>query len=116
MDQLFLFIRKTKELKSILIEKNPSQQREEMIQKVEGLLVERQEILTGLQDVLASLNEPTKLELVAYENELQALMEKHQKDIKQDLKTLQLKKQKENQYSNPYENMSIDGMFLDKKK
>lgn len=115
MDALVQFIKKTKELVSLLEEDFPVNQRDEQIQKMNQLLEDRQVILKEVPD-LSSLPEHTKLELRNLEHKLQLLMKKQKEKIKQDLKTLQLKKQKGNQYSNPYENLAADGMFLDKKK
>lgn len=115
MELISRFVQKSKELKSILEEKIIPEQRDSMVQRVEKLLFERQQILNSLRD-LSTLDESIKLDLVTLEKEIETLMKNHKEKIKHDLKILQLKRQKENQYSNPYENLSIDGMFLDKKK
>lgn len=115
MDSISQFFQRSKELKSILEEKIIPEQRDSMIQRVEKLLFERQQILNSLTDP-STFDESIKLELVTLEKEIETLMKNHKEKIKHDLKILQLKKQKENQYTNPYENLSIDGMFLDKKK
>ncbi|MDF1507858.1 hypothetical protein PZE06_06640 [Robertmurraya sp. DFI.2.37] len=115
MRELDQFMTVSKELKTLLEGEFLIEQREEQIEKMDELLEKRQNFLNELSD-LSHLNEETKLELARQEQEIQALMEQRKNMIKQDIKTLQLKKQKNEQYANLYENLSVDGMFLDKKK
>ncbi|MGG0720035.1 hypothetical protein ABE096_21010 [Robertmurraya massiliosenegalensis] len=119
MKELEQFIIVSRELKALLEEDFQNDQREKQMNKIDELLQLRQKWLKELSDLsqLASqLDEKTKLELVHQEKEIQTLMQKKKNVIKQDIKTLQLKKQKNDQYANPYENLAVDGMFLDKKK
>lgn len=115
MEPLVTFIKKTKELKAHLESEWPADKRDEYIEKLNTLLHERQQSLQQMGD-LSALNESSKTELVNLEKTIQALMKKHHESIKQDIKVLQLKKQKNQFYANPYENLSTDGTFLDKKK
>lgn len=115
MEALVQFIKKTKELEKILDEQIPSEDREEYLIKIQELLDERQKHLSEFPD-LSALREHTKLELMELEKKINSLMEQQKENIKKDLRTLQLKRKKNKQYSDPYGNFSIDGMFLDKKK
>lgn len=113
---LVAFIKKTKELQIHLEKEFPEEEREGYIRTIERLLEERQGILTNLPDLSTVLDERNKAEMISLETKIQELMKKHQEKIKTDIKTLQLQKQKGSQYTEQYENFSIDGMFLDKKK
>lgn len=115
MDNLVQFVEKTKELRSLLEKDTPAQERDEYIDKINQLVKDRELFLTETRD-LSSLAENEKTELVNLEQEIKHLMLKQKNIIKQDIKTLKLKKQKGNQYANPYENLAADGMFLDKRK
>lgn len=115
MNLLARFIKASKELKGLLEQEVNNDDRDRVIQKIEELLTERQKCLAELSD-LSSLTEKSKEDLVKLEKEIQVLMENQKNVIHKEIKTLQLKKQKNNHYANPYENLSVDGMFLDKKK
>lgn len=115
MESLVLFIKKTKELLTLLEEEFPSDKRDEYISRMQGLLEERQQLLNNFPD-LSSLREHTKLELMELEKRISVLMEQQKEDIKKDLRILQLKRKNNSQYSDHYGNFSIDGMYLDKKK
>lgn len=116
MKALVEFIKKTKQLQSHLEKGFPNDNREEYIETIDSLLVERQQILNELPDLSSILDERNKQEMINLEKQIQELMKNYQGIIKDDLKTLQLQKRKGNQYSEPYGNFSVDGMFYDKKK
>lgn len=116
MRALVEFIKKTKQLQSHLEKGFPEDNREEYIRTIDRLLEERQQLLNELPDLSIALDDRNKQEMISIENQIQELMKSYQGKIKEDLKTLQLKKRKGNQYSEPYGNFSVDGMFYDKKK
>ncbi|HHY74141.1 MAG TPA: hypothetical protein GX497_13150 [Bacillus bacterium] len=116
MEQLVKFIQKTNQLASILEAGLPNEGREDYIQSIHDLLGEREQILKSLPDLSNKLDENVKQQLVNLEKNIYGIMLEQQNMIKKDLQVLQLKKKKNNEYAEPYENVSIDGMFLDKKK
>lgn len=111
------FVEKTKQLQSHLEQGLPTDEdkRDAYIQAIDELLEERQQLLINLPN-LAELEAEMKQQLKDSESQLNRLMNNHSQQIKQDIKTLQLKKQKNDYYSNPYGNIAADGMFLDKRK
>lgn len=115
MNILAQYIKKTQQLKKHLEKDWAANERDANIKLMEQLLEERREYLQDFPD-LSSLEDRHKKQLAQLETELQTLMNEKLNAIKQDIKTLYLKKNKGNQYNNPYENVSIDGTFLDKKK
>lgn len=117
MEILAQFVEKTKQLQSHLEQGLPTDEdkRDAYIQAIDELLEERQQLLINLPN-LAELEAEMKQQLKDSESQLNRLMNNHSQQIKQDIKTLQLKKQKNDYYSNPYGNIAADGMFLDKRK
>ncbi|MDQ0157104.1 hypothetical protein [Robertmurraya andreesenii] len=115
MEALVRFIKKTKQLLAHLEAEFPTDDREEFIETIQGMLNERELILKELPD-LGELSQNNKEELRKLEYKLKTLLENHQSKIKQDIKLLSLQKKKSDQYADPYGNFSIDGMYLDKKK
>lgn len=116
MKVLVNFIKKTKELQNHLEKDFPEENREEYIETIDAILRERQEYLNELPDISMALDERNKQEIMNLESHIQELLKNHQMQIKNDLKTLNLKKQKGNKYAEQYGNFSVDGMYLDKKK
>lgn len=115
MENLVLFIKKTKELKVHLEKTFSFAERDKEIAKLEVLIKERQRLLQQLPD-LSTLPEHTKKDLVKLEKEIHILLKKQRNEITNELKMFQLQKKKSQQYADPYGDFSIDGTFLDKKK
>lgn len=117
MDILVSYIKKTKELLAHLEKGIPKKEQDldEYIEKINWFLEERKTMLLEMPD-LKGLEEHTKQELVQMEKKLQLHMKKQMDSIKGEIKILQLKKQKNDYYANPYENVNFDGTFFDKKK
>lgn len=116
MEELILFIKKTKELQHHLEKELPVDEREVYIQELNLLLEERHKLLNQLPDLSSKVENEVKLELMTMEEKLKPLLNHKLNVIKIEIRTLQLKKVKNNQYENPYGNISADGMYLDRKK
>ncbi|MED4350935.1 hypothetical protein P9265_01125 [Schinkia azotoformans] len=116
MIELEEFINRTKKLASLLEKGLQSEGREVYIQSIQDLIDEREQLLKTLPDLSKVLDNNAKQDLINLEKKISGLMLEHRNTIKKDLQVLQLKKKKSNNYANPYENISADGMFLDKKK
>ncbi|MDZ5471979.1 hypothetical protein SM124_09485 [Bacillus sp. 31A1R] len=116
MNELVSFIQKTKELEAHLNKAFPIEGRETYIEEVFKLLEERQVILNQLPDLSKVLEERVKEDLIQLESRISTLLAEKMTFVKDDLRILQQRKNTNNQYENPYGNISADGMFLDKKK
>lgn len=116
MQELVAFIKKTKQLLALLEEGFPKENREQYIDSVNKLLDGREEILKVIPDLSNLLDEDVKQQLINLEKKIESLMGDYLGIIKKDLQVLQLQKKNMTHYSDPYENISADGMFLDKKK
>lgn len=115
MEILKQYLQTSMELKSILQEEITFTEQDHYLEKVEYLIAKRQSYLNGFPD-LSSLEPSVKEEIIKLEREIKTLIDTKKTKIQNNLKILQVKKKKKNQYSNPYGDVSIDGMFLDKKK
>ncbi|ESU34165.1 hypothetical protein G3A_02535 [Bacillus sp. 17376] len=108
------FYEATKELIEIL--QKPQEDRDEKISKVEELL-DRREFL--MKEIVPPYT-PEEMELGKQIVQLNARLEQLLKDekvlIQKDIKNLQAKKESNTKYVNPYQNLSTDGMFYDKRK
>jgi flagellar protein FliT len=117
MNQLIDYRNCTKKILDLLtIQEITIDKREEIISKVNDLLERRQKLLDGLP-MWPNISEMDKTEMIVAEKRLKEKMASLQAKVKDDLKKQQLRKRRMNQYNDPYGgNLSIDGMFYDKKK
>lgn len=100
----------------LTIEEGTIEEREAVIKEINELLEKREELLNQLP-LWPKINEADKKEMIASEKLLNDKMVSLQGKIKTDLKQQQVRKKRINQYNDPYGgNISIDGMFYDKKK
>ncbi|WP_374721185.1 flagellar protein FliT [Peribacillus tepidiphilus] len=93
-----------------------SDDREDGIQTIEALLDKREELLKEATPPFSPEEMQTGKELIEMEKTLRVQLEKVKNSIKKDIIGLQAKKQGNQKYSNPYENLTTDGVFYDKRK
>lgn len=90
------------------------QDRDEKINLVDQLLVERDELLKNIKRP-----GPEEAELadkvLKLNQKLDTRLLKEKTQIQKDLKDLKQRKENSHKYQNPYASVSIDGMFYDKR-
>jgi flagellar protein FliT len=89
--------------------------REEQIERIVKLLDERQSLMDKLQPPFSEEENELGQQLVQLNKVIDAQLQKIFAEIKMDIKDLKVKKAKSTKYSNPYESISTDGMFFDKR-
>lgn len=98
-----------------LLEKS-AEERETKISQVERLLTQREALMAEIVPPYA----PNEIEvgkmLLALNAKVAQLLQGEKTDIQKDIKDLQAKKESNTKYVNPYQNLSTDGMFYDKRK
>jgi flagellar protein FliT len=99
-----------------ILEKRTGIDRDEKISLVEGLLEKREALVP---EIVAPYTEEEKLlgaKIVELNKTLTRLLSIEKILIQKDIKDLTHKKESNNKYTNPYQSLETDGMFLDKKK
>jgi flagellar protein FliT len=88
--------------------------RDEKITLVDQLLAERDVLL---KDIKTPKSDEAELaeKVVKLNQKLDQLLVRERTLIQKDLKDLKHRKEKSDQYQNPYASVSIDGMFYDKR-
>lgn len=89
--------------------------RETQIDEITKLLNQRQELISQLNPPYTEGENKLGLEIVKLNKVIDHQLNKIFNDIKTDIKELKTKKEKSMKYANPYDSLSIDGMFFDKK-
>lgn len=89
--------------------------REEKIQKVEVLLNQRDELIKSIQPPYSGAEKGLGSQLLKLEPTLSKLLANEKLSIQKDIKELSMKKGSTNKYVNPYESLSTDGVYYDKR-
>ncbi|EMI12790.1 flagellar protein [Bacillus stratosphericus LAMA 585] len=96
------------------IEANP--QSETLVEDFDAFLVERDELMRDIQHEL-SVQEKEKIKEIIQTDQLMAKqLTEIQNGIKADIQAIQRKKTKQLNYQNPYQPMTSDGVYYDKRK
>jgi flagellar protein FliT len=93
----------------------PKEDREPYIERLNELLDQRQAIMDKLP-VVYSGEELRMGQMIVKMNEtIDPLLTRQFEEIKYDLSMIKKKKEMNVQYANPYQTLSVDGMYFDKK-
>lgn len=93
-----------------------SEERESKISQVELLLDKREALMTAIVPPYAPDEIEVGKKLIALNAKVAQLLQGEKIDIQKDIKDLQTKKESNTKYVNPYQSLSTDGMFYDKRK
>ena len=92
------------------------EQRDEMIDTIEGILEEREQLQPSIQPPFTAEEEAFGREIVAHEPQVALKLENYLNAIKKDLSTSHSKKGSVRSYVNPYSKVARDGTFYDTKQ
>lgn len=114
MEAIYAFHEATKQLIELL--QQDKLLRDVRIEKIHNLLDQREELLTKFQPPFSQQEKELGKQLVELNQQVEQLLQKQKQEIQQDLKQLHIQKETNHKYMNPYESLSIDGVFYDKRK
>ncbi|WP_078414310.1 hypothetical protein [Priestia abyssalis] len=106
----------TKELYELALSSPSSEERDFYIEKIEELLEKRQKLLPQVQPPFSPEEQKLGREIVQMNQVIDEQLKGQKEEISIDIRKLKQKQQKTNKYTNPYENLSFDGTFYDKRK
>nr|WP_285890912.1 flagellar protein FliT [Mesobacillus subterraneus] len=90
-------------------------ERDGKISRVEALLDERENLMNEMVPPFSPDEVEVGKKLVLLNSKLMQLLQKEKVLVQKDIKNLQAKKESNSKYINPYENLSTDGVFYDKR-
>jgi flagellar protein FliT len=105
----------TKEL-LILLDKVDSENRDQVIEKVEALLDQRESFLKSIHPPFSEGEKAQGDQIVQWNSIIDKKLILLRTEIKRDMNGLNKKKTSVKKYTNPYDSMQFDGMFYDKRK
>lgn len=97
-------------------EKFEQDQRDELITLVEQLLSERQLLLDDLKGPFSEEEMELGQRIVEFNKVIDEKLPHFKQAIQADMNKVKKQKTSNEKYTNPYKNVSLDGMFFDKKK
>lgn len=90
--------------------------RDEKINQVETALEKREQLLQRMAGPYSEEEKQLGQQLIQLNQKLTEILTMEKMLIQKDIKDLSVKKESNDKYVNPYQNISTDGMFYDKKK
>jgi flagellar protein FliT len=90
--------------------------RDEVIEKIEQLLSKRQELLPHLEGPFSEEEKVLGRRIVELNKVIDEKLPLFKAEIQKDMNKVKKQKSSNEIYTNPYKNVSFDGMFFDKKK
>jgi flagellar protein FliT len=90
--------------------------RDKKIAQVDAALEIREQLLQQIAAPYTHEEKQIGQQLILLNQKLSQLLDKEKMLIQKDIKDITLKKESNTKYVNPYQNLSTDGMFYDKRK
>jgi flagellar protein FliT len=113
VSQLFAI---TKELYELLHQPNSKDQRDEIISAIRLSLNQRDSLIQQLQPPYSEKEQELARQIITLNEKINEKLQLLKQQIQQDLKVIKQKKAANQNYMNPYQPLTIDGMFYDKKR
>lgn len=98
-----------------LLSNSSEMDRDEKINKMNEFLDQRESLMESICPPFSEDEQRIGKQLVQLNQQVNELLKLQKLEIQRDIKDLNVKKNSTNKYANPYENLSTDGMFYDKK-
>ncbi|AIZ61674.1 flagella biosynthesis regulatory protein FliT [Bacillus safensis] len=96
------------------IAENP--QSETLVEDFDAFLIERDELMRDIQHELTDQEKEKIREIIQTDQEMAKQLTVIQNGIKADIQAIQKKKTKQLNYQNPYQPITSDGVYYDKRK
>ncbi|WP_099354882.1 flagellar protein FliT [Fredinandcohnia onubensis] len=116
MNLVVRLYRITKELHGILSEPIQQEKRDEVIEKITGLLDEREQLIPDVKAPFTEEERKLGAEIVQMNKFIDEKLDGLKNEIQQDIAIQKKRKTSTTKYVNPYQSAPTDGMFFDKKK
>ncbi|RSD25192.1 flagellar protein FliT [Mesobacillus subterraneus] len=114
MSAVIQFHQLTTELIRLL--ENTDVDRDDKIAKVEELLNQRETLIEEIKPPYTPEELEKGKEVTLLNTKLDQLLKREKGAVQRDIKDLQNKKESNTKYVNPYQSLSTDGMFYDRRK
>lgn len=107
----------TEQLVQLVENPIPKDNRDDFIEKITLLLSEREYVMAGVEKPVTGKEKELANKINSWNETIIENFKMIQKQIQQDMMQLKKTKTSNNQYTNPYQQLSVsDGMYYDKRK
>lgn len=106
----------TKQLAEQLQKNVAKSERDSYIEQLQNILEKREDLIENVKPPYTTNEKKLGTEIVEMNKEISMQLTKVKKEVQYDILQLKKKKSSNNKYVNPYQSLSIDGMFYDKRK
>lgn len=106
----------TKKLFQLVENKDAIEERDHLIEKITSLLDEREQILHDVKPPFTDEERLKAAQIMKWNERVNSEFIKIKAEVQNDMAKLKQKKATTAKYTNPYQNVNIDGMFYDKRK
>ncbi|MGE7763761.1 flagellar protein FliT [Peribacillus sp. NPDC096540] len=90
-------------------------ERDDKIERVTQLIDQRDELLSQIKPPFTGEEQQLGRAIMLLNQQVDRLLNLQRLEIKRDIQEINKKKKSSNKYTNPYESLSVDGMFYDKR-
>ncbi|MFB7639493.1 flagellar protein FliT [Peribacillus butanolivorans] len=104
----------TVELLAVLEDRTIAE-RDDKIERVTQLIDQRDELLSQIEPPFTGKEQQLGRATMLLNQQVDRLLYLQKLEIKRDIQEINKKKKSSNKYTNPYESLSIDGVFYDKR-
>lgn len=104
----------TAELLAVLEDRTITE-RDDKIERVTKLIDRREGLLSQINPPFTGEEQQLGREVLLLNQQVDHLLKLQKQEIQRDIQEINKKKRSSNKYTNPYESLSVDGMFYDKR-
>ncbi|MEY9869980.1 flagellar protein FliT [Peribacillus sp. B2I2] len=104
----------TAELLGVLEDRTIAE-RDDKIERVTQLIDQRDELLSEVKPPFTGEEKQLGRATILLNQKVDHLLKLQKQEIQRDIQEINKKKKSSNKYTNPYESLSVDGMFYDKR-
>lgn len=104
----------TAELLGVLEDRTIAE-RDDKTERVTQLIDQRDELLSEIKPPFTGEEQQLGRATVLLNQKVDHLLKLQKQEIQRDIQEINKKKKSSNKYTNPYESLSVDGMFYDKR-
>ncbi|WP_057911991.1 flagellar protein [Peribacillus muralis] len=90
-------------------------ERQDKIESITELIERREYILVQIKPPFTDAEQQLGRRTMVLNQQIDSLLKLQKQEIQRDILEINKKKKSSNKYMNPYESLSIDGMFYDKR-
>lgn len=99
----------------VVLEDRTIAERDDKIERVTQLIDQRDELLSEIKPPFTGEEQRLGRATMLLNQKVDHLLKLQKQEIQRDIQEINKKKKSSNKYTNPYESLSVDGMFYDKR-